>query len=148
MNKKVIAAFVGLLVIIGVVAVASQNQDKSSSTVTPSPSVSAETSPSSSAAADATATPDSGIALITFNGTSFMPESITVKSGSQIRFTNRSDDAVDVDSDPHPAHTSNADLNVGVIGPGASKTVTVMKKGTYGIHDHLDSSVTGKITVE
>lgn len=146
MNKKVIAAFVAVLLILGVAALAGQKNTKTSKTITPSPNVSVGAT--SDASVSPSATPDSGTTMITFNGTSFVPAETTVKAGSQIRFTNRSEDAVEVDSDPHPAHTSDADLNLGRIPTGESKTITVTKTGSFGIHDHLNSSITAKITVK
>lgn len=148
MNKKGITAGIVTVIVIAIVVALSNTSSKNNATVTPSPVASSTGSPSASMAAGTTATPDSGIMLVTFNGTSFIPSQTTVKAGNQIRFTNRSNNTVDVDSDPHPAHTSDIDLNIGSIAPGASKTVTVTQKGSFGIHDHLNPTIVAKITVE
>lgn len=85
---------------------------------------------------------------ITFDGTQFSPATMTVKSGTVITVKNTSSDSLQLDSDPHPAHTDDTDLNVGTVAPGASKTFTVTKTGSYGYHNHLDPTVQAKITVE
>ena len=153
MNKKSIAAILaGALLVIVVAVAASTQNEKAATTATPSPTpsvaASATPSPAASVSEAPTATPESSVATISFSGTNFSPSMTTVKSGSQIRFTNQSNRNVEVGSDPHPSHTSNSELNLGVIAPGQSKTVTVTKTGAYGIHDHLNSSITAKITVQ
>ena len=52
------------------------------------------------------------------------------------------------DSDPHPIHTTNQELNVEIVEPGEVKTFTVTKTGTFGYHNHLNPSQTGKIIIE
>jgi hypothetical protein len=51
-------------------------------------------------------------------------------------------------SNPHPVHTDDTDLNVGPVAPGKSKTVVLNKKGTFGFHNHLNTSETAEITIE
>lgn len=73
---------------------------------------------------------------------------LTVPAGTQVTFRNDSSQSVQPDSNPHPAHTDNPELNVGFLGAGQSKTVTLNAKGTWGIHNHLDESQMAKITVQ
>lgn len=87
-------------------------------------------------------------ATITYDGTSFQTSSNSVTSGSLIKVINQSDSDLDFDSDPHPVHTDNPELNVGDIPAGESKTIKLTTKGTWGFHNHLDASQQGKITVE
>lgn len=61
---------------------------------------------------------------------------------------NDSSSALDFDSDPHPVHTDNPQLNAGPIEPGQSKTVTLTNKGTWGFHNHDAPSEHGTITVQ
>ena len=49
------------------------------------------------------------------------------------------------DSDPHPVHTDDTELNVGHVEPGGSMTFTVNKTGTHGYHNHLNPGDTGTI---
>src|SRR5215469_9005520 len=68
-------------------------------------------------------------AVITYDSSGFSPALTTVKSGDKVTFKNNSNEGIQVDSNPHPIHTDDTDLNVGAIAPGASATVTVNKKG-------------------
>lgn len=86
--------------------------------------------------------------MITFDGASFSPESLTVQSGETVTIRNTSSQVLEFDSDPHPAHTDNTELNVGVVRPGESQTFTLDRVGTYGYHDHLDSRIAAEVIVE
>ena len=85
---------------------------------------------------------------ITFDGSSFSPASLTVKSGTTITIKNTSSDDLAFDSNPHPVHTDDTQLNMGDVAPGQSKTFTVTKTGTFGYHDHLDPGLGGSITIQ
>jgi plastocyanin len=85
---------------------------------------------------------------ITLENGEFTPAVLTVKSGQTITLTNKSDGVIQFNSDPHPAHTANNELNIGSVAAGATTTFTVSKTGTWGYHDHLDSGKKGKIVVE
>lgn len=52
------------------------------------------------------------------------------------------------DSDPHPAHTTNPELNVGSVPPGEQMSFVVDTKGTFGYHNHLNPAQKGTIVVE
>lgn len=87
-------------------------------------------------------------ATITFSGTGFSPSLTTVKSGDTVAVKNTSSNDVQMESDPHPIHTDDVDLNVGLVSPGQTKTFTVTKTGTFGFHNHLNPDNTGKITIQ
>lgn len=87
-------------------------------------------------------------ATITYTDSGFSPQTVTVKAGDKILIKNGSSAPMEFDSDPHPIHTDDPELNEGVIEPGASATITVNVKGTHGYHNHLDPSQTGTIIVE
>lgn len=78
----------------------------------------------------------------------FEPSKITVKVGSVIEIKNNSSRAVQFSSDPHPAHTKNDELNQSTTPAGGSQQFTVTKTGSYGFHNHLNSSHTGTVVVE
>lgn len=88
------------------------------------------------------------VATITYSGSSFSPNKITVKSGDTITIKNDSSSDVQVYSNPHPVHTDNTELNIGSIAQGASTNLTLTKVGTWGYHNHLNPSQTGTITVQ
>jgi len=87
-------------------------------------------------------------ATITFSNSGFTPSKTTVKSGDTVAIKNTSSSDVQMESDPHPAHTDDTDLNVGLVNPGQTKTFTVTKTGTFGFHNHLNPSDTGRITIQ
>ncbi|OGL30676.1 hypothetical protein A3F37_03585 [Candidatus Saccharibacteria bacterium RIFCSPHIGHO2_12_FULL_41_12] len=87
-------------------------------------------------------------ATITYSGSGFSPKATTVKSGDKVAINNTSSRAVQFDSDPHPSHTDDGDLNVGTVGAGQIKTFTVTKTGTFGIHNHLNPNETAQITIK
>lgn len=89
-----------------------------------------------------------GSAVITFDGTSFSPSSLTIKTGESVTVKNTSSSTVQVNSDPHPTHTFFPDLNVGAISPDSNDSFTVSKVGTYTYHNHLNASQKGTIVVE
>lgn len=89
----------------------------------------------------------SGLTL-TYNGNNFSPKTLTVNSGETVTVKNDSNRTIQFDSDPHPAHTDNSELNVDTIRAGQSKSFTATRTGTYGYHDHLNPSQEGVIIVE
>lgn len=86
--------------------------------------------------------------VITYSNNGFSPASLTVKAGSTVTIKNDSSRLLQFDSDPHPEHTDNPELNIGTISPGQSKSITVTKTGSHGYHNHLNDSDTGTLVVE
>lgn len=93
-------------------------------------------------------TPSEADVTITYDGNSFSLSSNTVKSGGTVKVMNSSTKNLEFDSDPHPAHTNNPELNAGAIQPGKSVVFTLEKKGKWGFHNHLNASQKGELTVE
>jgi plastocyanin len=85
---------------------------------------------------------------ISFDGDSFSPETLSVKVGDTVTVKNDSSRTIQFDSDPHPAHTDNTDLNVDTIRAGQSKSFATTRTGTFGYHDHLNPNATGAIIVK
>lgn len=85
---------------------------------------------------------------ITYSDSGFEPQSLTVPVGSVITIQNDSSSALQFSSDPHPAHTDNPELNAVNLESGASTTVTVNTKGTWGIHNHLSHEHSATLIVE
>lgn len=109
----------------------------------PTPSTSNTNTSSSGAATSST----KAAATITFTDSGFSPAVTTVKVGDTIQVTNNSSQPLQFDSNPHPAHTDETELNIGEVAPGESRTFTVTKAGHWGFHDHLDASLTGTLNV-
>lgn len=139
--KKFPVGIVSAVVVIGLIIVFAMMKQPSS----PQPSSSPTTSPVS----NATGSPQANAtASIIYDTNGFSPAQTTVNAGQSITFTNRSSEQIQVDSDPHPIHTDDPELNVGVIGAGQSKTITVSAKGSFGIHDHLNPGMKARVTIQ
>lgn len=89
---------------------------------------------------------------ITYTDRGFEPSFSVVKSGGKIIWVNSSSSELQIGTDPHPSHTGNKEITgnqfVLTIEPGASETVTVEEKGTFGFHNHLISDDTGSVAVK
>lgn len=134
------AAIIGIIALVVIVGGGYALLHKSSYK---SPSVNSSQSQSSSSSSN-----QNTQNTISFDGNQFSPASITVKSGTTVTIKNTSSQDLQMDSNPHPVHTDDTDLNVSLVSPGQSITFTVTKTGTFGYHDHLDPSIQGKITIE
>lgn len=150
MKTGIVALIVALLVIAGgAFLVMKKNDKKTPATTTTQTTQTSQnesnTTNSSNTSQNAT---DSAATTITYTDSGFSPDTITVKSGDRVTIKNTSSENLEFDSDPHPAHTNNKELNVGAVGPAESMTFTVTKKGTFGYHNHLSPSKTGTIIVE
>lgn len=86
--------------------------------------------------------------VITYSKNGFSPKQLTVKVGESVGFMNNSSSNVQVNSAPHPTHEFYPELNIGVIAPGESKSVTFTTTGTKMYHNHLNASESGQIVVE
>lgn len=85
---------------------------------------------------------------INFNNNGFEPAAILAQSGDIIEISNSSSVDLQLNSDPHPIHTYNSELNLGNVTKGESKRFVVSKKGNFYYHNHLNSSQTGRIVVQ
>ncbi len=86
-------------------------------------------------------------AAISFSDNGFTPLTTDAKIGDSILIRNESSVTLEFVSDPHPSHTDNSDLNVGSISPGLTKLFVVANKGSFGFHNHLNPSQSGRITI-
>ncbi len=85
---------------------------------------------------------------ITYNGTGFSPATLTVKAGDTVVFKNTSTTAVWPASDPHPTHTAYPEFDSKKAVPaGGTYSFIFTKVGTWGYHNHLNSSQKGTIIV-
>ena len=132
-------AVAALVVVAILVADAAGNKKDTSS--------SSGNSTSSSSTSSSSSNNEAVAATITYNGDGFSSSADSIMVGDKVRVVNDSDQSLQFDSDPHPRHTDNTELNVGEIDPGSSKVFTIDKAGTWGYHNHLSSSQRGSITV-
>lgn len=85
---------------------------------------------------------------INYTDNGFSPASLVVKSGSKVTISNNSSSVLQFQSNPHPVHTDDPQLNVGIIAPGQSKTITVTTTGSHGYHNHKNLGDTGTLVVQ
>lgn len=84
--------------------------------------------------------------IITTSG--FTPETIKIKPGTKVVWTNKGGETVTVNSDLHPTHLLYPPLNLGELSNGASVELVFDKPGTLKYHNHLNPSQTGTVIVE
>lgn len=134
----------GLVAIALVVGAVLMNKNKSNNNQT-------QNNSSSTAASD-TAQDNSSqapsVATFNYSEKGFSPSTITVKSGDTVAIKNTSSQAMQLQSNPHPSHTDDSELNVGTVEAGKTVTFKVQTTGTHGVHNHLDSSKTATIVVQ
>lgn len=85
---------------------------------------------------------------ITLTKDGFSPAILTIRAGTRVKWTNKSGIMGDVDSNPHPVHTSYPPMNFGQFSNGSSFELVFDKPATYGYHNHLNPSQTGTIIVQ
>lgn len=78
----------------------------------------------------------------------FKPNEVTIKVGDIVIFKNGDNTKHDIQSDPHPTHTSFKQLNLGILEGIDTKSLMFSKSGTYSYHDHLNPTNRGTIIVE
>jgi plastocyanin len=112
----------------GALALALSACGSSASTASHSASASSSVATTSSASASASASTSAAApaksARVVIQNYAFRPTSITVTPGAKVTFTNH-------DQTNHTATTNGGGFDTGTLAPGATKTVTLKKPGTY-----------------
>ncbi|MEK7160255.1 MAG: cupredoxin domain-containing protein [Patescibacteria group bacterium] len=85
---------------------------------------------------------------VTVTSSGFEPQTVTIKTGQRVVWTNKSGGAVSVNSASHPTHLKWPFLNLGNFDDGGSVSVVFEKTGKYTYHNHLNASQTGTVIVE
>ena len=89
---------------------------------------------------------------ITITSAGADPRNIVVARGARVTFVNSDGTPHDMNSDPHPQHTSCPDMNVGFIAAGQSGMTQALNTArTCGYHDHnqpSNTSLQGTITIQ
>jgi plastocyanin len=88
----------------------------------------------------AVSTVRSGHVTVAISNYAFSPDTLTVRAGTRITFTNH-------DSTAHTATANHGAFGTGTIQPGHSHTITVTKPGTDPYHCLFHAFMTGTITV-
>ena len=99
------------------------------------------------------------VATITYDGTSFSPQTVTIKKGGTVSWNNEGTREMWVASAQHPNHTMYSSTSLAAHCPDTSKsafdqcaggnnyTFTFHKAGTWNYHDHLNVTAFGSVTV-
>lgn len=86
---------------------------------------------------------------VIYNGTVFTPQSVTVKKGTTVKFTNQSETKMWVASSPHPQHTDLPGFDqLQGSDNGSSYEYTFEKSGSWKFHNHLNPKAFGTVVVE
>lgn len=148
MQKAIIAIITVVIIGGGGYLVLHKNSDKDSNKSS-SQSSQSSTASSDNASQVSTDNDSQSVAVtIGYADSGFSPSTVTVKSGDTVAIKNTSSRSVQFDSDPHPDHTDDEDLNVGIVSPGRTATFKVTKTGSHGYHNHLNPDDTGTIIVQ
>lgn len=96
-------------------------------------------------AAPGTSQVQPGVMEVDYDGSTFSPATITVKVGTTVMFVDKSGSGMWVASSPHPTHTDLPGFDQ--LGQGTSYSYTFAKVGTWGYHNHFNTSVRGTVIV-
>lgn len=148
-----------------------QNSTPQVSVVQPTQNTGSQTAPEGSNTND---TPDTNMEVdvevsipashtVTYTNAGYAPAELKIKTGDTVVFKNQSSNQVWTGSAMHPSHmvyggtslqqhcpdTDNNDFDqCKAEGAGTQWSFTFTKKGTWGYHNHMNSSHFGKIIVE
>lgn len=171
--QKNILWIVGIIIVAGAFLLWNSNKSETTPTAsdTNAPAAQEQTTPSeqsieseggTGATTDINVSVNAGtLAVITYNGTSFSPATLTIKKGDSVTWNSAAGN-VWVASAPHPAHTAydgtarSEHCASGYAGPapfdqcvsGSSYTFTFNKAGTWKYHDHQNLGAFGTIIVQ
>lgn len=85
---------------------------------------------------------------VTIENFAFNPQTITVKRGASVTWTNNDLAPHQIASDPHPAREILPALFSDSLSKGQAYTFTFDKAGNFGYHCHIHPSMKGTIVVE
>lgn len=85
---------------------------------------------------------------VTLGKNGFEPQSVKIKAGGAVRWTNTSGVEATVNSDDHPNHQKYKELNLGTFVEGSTLVHIFNTPGTYTYHDHFHPEKTGTVVVE
>ncbi|MFZ2049282.1 MAG: hypothetical protein WAV25_03245 [Minisyncoccia bacterium] len=87
--------------------------------------------------------------IVSYDGTSFTPATISIKQGDSVTFINNTEGKMSVASNPHPAHTDYPEFDQYKTSSRGQKTFTFTfeKIGTWGYHNHLNATAGGTVVV-
>lgn len=152
MKTSLISISIGIIIIVVVAWFALQRDDGSSVVFAPTATPSVRVSPSGllQIAPSPEASPAvASVATVSITDEKIIPATIIVKTGTKVTFVNNGQALHWIASDPHPVHSGLVGLDtLKGISTGETYSFTFTKAGTFGIHDHLHTQLTGTIIVQ
>ena len=172
-NNKIIVAVIVVVAVVGITYVfyaqpqptqapnTAANQNVSGQPVTTNESAPANDSGVNDGL-DVNVTPSALMSVtVTYDGASFSPASVTIKQGGTVNFVDESGNPMWLASNPHPAHSGydgtsrQTHCAAGYVGPkpfdecssGTNFSFMFGKIGSWGYHDHFNSSANGTVVV-
>lgn len=89
-----------------------------------------------------------GVAYISITDQGFVPAEIQIERGTSVIWRNETTMPHQVASNPYPERSELPSLNSqGHIQPQAEYTYAFAENGTFGYHDYLNPSMSGRVTV-
>lgn len=92
--------------------------------------------------------PTPKITTVNLTDKGFEPETVKIKVGEAVTWTNESGKEASINSANHPTHKLYTFLNLGLFSSGSSIQTQFSNKGTFKYHNHLVPSQTGTVIVE
>lgn len=85
---------------------------------------------------------------VDYTDNGFVPNSINIKIGTSVTWTNKTSSPMWVASNPHPVHTDLPGFDqLSSVGKNGTYTYTFEKVGNWGYHNHMLPSDTGLVKV-
>ena len=89
-----------------------------------------------------------GIAVVDITSNGFQPATLSVKSGTEIVWTNKDTDLHQIVANPFPSGTDLPSLRSEILNGSQGYVYTTGKTGTFGYHDQLHPTVNGTVIVK
>lgn len=85
---------------------------------------------------------------VTLTANGFSPSSVTVQRGRTVRFTNQTNTATRVASNPHPLHNALPGFDAASTPAGLNYVYRFNRTGIWGYHHHQNTSQMGSVIVQ
>ncbi|MBI5466798.1 MAG: cupredoxin domain-containing protein [Candidatus Kerfeldbacteria bacterium] len=131
----------GALVLFGAACSFKSNVTTGNTNVTVTTNVNTSLSTNSSTTGSFTTTPSVTAQTVTITSSGVSPKTVTIKAGDTVKFVNNDSTAHQISSNPHPTHTGYPGFDsLSGVANGSSYSFTFTRTGSFGYHDHDDST--------
>ncbi|MBI2096517.1 MAG: hypothetical protein HYT43_02705 [Candidatus Taylorbacteria bacterium] len=145
-NRGIYIVILAVIIVVAVAFAYVRNKGGDSQAVKPPPP--AARPPAAKPPPPAAVNPNA-VKVIRYTSAGFSPQRVVVKAGQAVRFVNDTSQSMQVASDDHPTHTIFPDINMPrTVGKGGSYELLVLRKGSWGYHNHIRPQHTGILVIE